>query len=56
LMKFVIVPVNPSKVLKITIWIIFWVNKKSDIFTKTQKLRIIDRFQVSISWIFNQKK
>jgi hypothetical protein len=26
------------------------------IFTKTQKLGIIDRFQVSVSWILNQKK
>ena len=57
-MQLVIVPViSPSNVLKTTIWIIFWVNKKSDIFTKTQTLGIIDRFQVSIiSWILNQKK
>ena len=55
-MQLVIVPVSSSNVLKTTIWIIFWVNKRSDIFTKTQTLGIIDRFQVSIPWILNQKK
>ena len=39
-------------------WNNSWVNKKSDIFTKTQKLGRIDRFQVSVSWIleFLKKK
>ena len=32
-------------------WNNSWVNKKSDIFTKTQKLGRIDRFQVSVLWI-----
>ena len=31
-------------------WNNSWVNKKSDIFTKTQKLGRIDRFQVSVLW------